>query len=145
MSIAEGRGGGNLLLQELMSEPGLQKILVIDDEVDLVETYARLLEHLGYSCQKAYDRPQAIELIDAAEPALVLTDLRLPSGDGFEIVKYVRTKWPDTPIIVMTAYHNDETAEAANAAGAFAYLRKPFSNTELAQAIHRALAASHAS
>jgi CheY-like chemotaxis protein len=125
-----------------MVAPVSQRVLVIDDEVELAETYARLLEHLGYSCEKAYDRPQAIELIDAAKPALVLTDLRLPGGDGFEIVKYVRQKWPDTPIIVMTAYGSDEAAETARDAGVFAYLRKPFSNMELAQTIHRALAAA---
>ncbi len=112
---------------------------MVDDEIELVETYVRLLEYLGYSCEKACTSPQAFERINAAQPALVLTDVRLNPGDGFEILRHLRAKWPKTPFIVMTAYHNEETAKAASEAGAKAYLRKPFSNAELASAVRTAL------
>jgi CheY-like chemotaxis protein len=141
MSIA-GLASRDLQFERPGGQLAPRKILVVDDEIDLVETYVRLLEYLGYSCDKACTPPQALDRIEAEQPALILTDLRLNPGDGFEILRHVRAKWPETPVIVMTAYHNDETAKAAREAGARAYLRKPFSNAELARTIRTALGTS---
>ena len=116
-----------------------RKILVVDDEADLVETYLRLLRALGYSCLGAQDGLSAEAMADREQPALLLTDLNMPNLDGFELIRRFRAKWPTTPVIAMTAFHTAQTEEAVNSLGANAYLRKPFSNADLVAAIRSAL------
>lgn len=115
------------------------KILLVDDEVDLVETYRRLLQILGYSCTTAHDGVQAIQLAEKQKPSLVITDLTMPVMDGFELIRWLHSRWPDLPVIAMTAFHTPQTQHAAIAAGASAYLRKPFSNSELRDLIKTTL------
>jgi DNA-binding response OmpR family regulator len=109
----------------------VQTILVIDDEADLVNTCARLLKGAGFECEMACTMDDALAKFDAKRPGLVLSDITLPDGDGFEITRYVRAKSPDTPVILMTAYHSAMSREEARRCGASQYLRKPFSNSEL--------------
>ena len=116
-----------------------RKILLIDDEPDMLSTCARLVKRLGHDCLTAHDGPQAIKMIDEQHPDLVVTDLHLPTGDGFEVSRYVRDHQPRTPVILMTAYHTQETIGQAIANGATAYLSKPFSNADLSAEIRRAL------
>src|ERR1039458_10277841 len=68
------------------------KILIVDDERDLVDAYVRLLERSGYRCTGAFDANQAIQMIDAESPDLVITDLSLPDNSGVEIVRRVDRK-----------------------------------------------------
>ncbi|MGD0074781.1 MAG: response regulator [Candidatus Binataceae bacterium] len=119
-----------------------RKILVVDDEPDMVTTCARILKRLGYDCLTAQNGPEAIRLINDQRPDLVVTDLHLPLGDGFEVSRHVRRCLPQTPVIVVTAYHTPDTVGQAYANGATGYLSKPFSNAEFSDAIRRALAAS---
>jgi len=116
-----------------------RKVLVVDDEIDLVDTCARLIEQLGYRCLKAFDGPEAVALMDAERPDVIVTDLNLPHGDGLEILHRAQETSPEIPVIMMTGYHTADVAQAASDAGAVAYLRKPFLTRELTQAIHEAL------
>ncbi len=116
-----------------------RKILVVDDEPDMVITCARLLKGMGYRCLTARTGPEAIDLVDAEHPDVVVTDLHLPVGDGFEISRHVRRSLPKTPVIVITAYHTPDTVGAAYASGATGYLAKPFSTADFKAAIQRAL------
>ncbi len=116
-----------------------RKVLVVDDELDLVDTCARLIEGLGYICLKAFDGPEAIAMIDAEHPDLIVTDFNLPHGDGLEILRRAREKPLQIPVIMMTGYHTADVAQAASDAGARAYLRKPFLTRELTQAVCSAL------
>jgi two-component system, NtrC family, response regulator HydG len=115
------------------------KILIVDDELDLVDTCARLIEALGYVCLKAFDGPEAITMINAEHPDLIVTDFNLPHGDGLEILRCAHENRPEIPVIMMTGYHTPDTAQAASEAGATAYLRKPFLTNELTQAVQSAL------
>jgi CheY-like chemotaxis protein len=108
-----------------------ETILIVDDEVDLAETWARLLRKAGFTCLVACDSGEALSLFDSAQPALVLSDIVLPTADGFEIARCVKRKSPDTPIILMTANHIPGMEENARKAGAALYLRKPVSNSQL--------------
>lgn len=74
-------------------------------------------------------------MFDQNRPNLVLSDITLPNGDGFEIARHVRQKSPDTPIILMTAYHSAGAPEEARRAGANKYLRKPFSIAEMVSSV----------
>ncbi len=116
-----------------------KKILVADDEADLVATCVRFLEQLGYRCLKAYDASRAIELVAREEPDLVITDLQLPDRTGLEIAQHIRQTRRRTPVILITAYNDPGVAEAAYEAGANAYLTKPFSLSDLAKAADSAL------
>ena len=68
------------------------KILIVDDERDLVDAYVRLLERSGHRCVGAFDASEAIRIIDAESPDLVITDLSLPDISGIEIIRHVRAK-----------------------------------------------------
>jgi DNA-binding response OmpR family regulator len=116
------------------------KILIVDDERDLVDAYVRLLERSGHRCVAAFDAKEAIQIIDAESPDLVITDLSLPDSSGIEIIRHVRAKSPSTPIIVMSGHNTPELNEAAHAAGANISLLKPVSIAMLRRVIVEALA-----
>jgi DNA-binding response OmpR family regulator len=116
------------------------KILIVDDERDLVDAYVRLLERSGHQCVGAFDANEAIQIIDSEPPDLVITDLSLPDTSGIEIIRHVRAKSATTPIIVMSGHNTPELYEAAKAAGANISLLKPVSIAELRRVIAEALA-----
>ena len=111
--------------------PMAQSVLIVDDEKDLADTCARLLRRAGFECLVAYGFEEALSLFDSNRPALVLSDLTLPTGNGFEVARHVRKSAPDTRIVLMTAYHSANAEQEAVLAGADGYLRKPFQNAEL--------------
>jgi DNA-binding NtrC family response regulator len=115
------------------------KVLIVDDERDFLGTWARLLNRTGYVCMTAESVSSALPLIDVERPDLVITDLNFPIGNGFEIVRHVRAKFPQTPVIIITAYQTPSTEQAATSAGAVDYLAKPFSVAVFADAVARAL------
>src|SRR5579863_555962 len=116
------------------------KILIVDDERDLVDAYVRLLERAGHRCVGAFSGHEAIELIDADTPDLVLTDLSLPDSNGIDVVRHARAKSERLPIIVMSGANTRGMNEAARAAGATVCLLKPVSIAELKRVIGDALA-----
>jgi CheY-like chemotaxis protein len=114
-------------------------ILIVDDETEFLDTWTRLLERQGFRCVTADNAPQAIALLSSERPDLVLTDLNLPVGDGFEVAHQARMHSPAIPVIIVTAYNTPENAARARSAGVDGYLPKPFSNRALTQAIQSAL------
>ena len=119
------------------------KILIVDDERDLVDAYVRLLERAGHRCVGAFGAHEAIELIDADTPDLVLTDLSLPDSNGLEVIRHLRAKSAIIPIIVMSGHNTQGMNEAARAAGANLCLLKPVSIAELKRVIGDALKRYH--
>jgi two-component system response regulator PilR (NtrC family) len=117
------------------------KILIVDDERDLVDAYMRLLERAGHRCFGAFDANEAIQIIDAESLDLVITDLSLPDTSGIEVVRHIRSKSKDTPVIVMSGHNTPELNQAAHAAGASMSLLKPVSIAVLRRVIAEALAA----
>ena len=110
-------------------------ILIVDDETEMADTCARVLRARGFNCLVAYDTSNAFALMDSEHPALVVSDITMPDGDGFEVARHAGKKSPKIPVILMTAYHTPEIARHAQQAGAVAYLRKPFPNAELIAAV----------
>ena len=94
------------------------KLLIIDDEADLVEALNQYLSQSGHICATALKYHEAIDQIAQDHPELVLTDYRLPDGDGLGIIKTVRQKSQRTPVILMTAYDNPSLKQMALKAGA---------------------------
>lgn len=115
------------------------KTLIVDDEPDLLVTCARLLEQAGHVCLTAQTGGEAIGLIDAERPNLVVTDLRLPTIDGLAVARHARRLTPPVPVILITAYSTPESKRDALQAGVEVYLPKPFSAAEFLNAVRRAL------
>jgi CheY-like chemotaxis protein len=101
-------------------------ILVVDDEADLISTYERLLRRGGYRVVTAGTRGAGLAIVEREPLALVITDLRLPDGDGLDLVRAARQLPMATPTIVVTGFASEASRTAALAAGAAAYLAKPF-------------------
>lgn len=77
---------------------------------------------------------------DSSKPSLVLSDINLGVGDGFEVARHVRDNSQGTPVVLMTTHHSETASEQAAREGASAYLRKPFSNSELVAMVKSLLA-----
>jgi len=118
----------------------MSRILVVEDEVDLVVTYERLLRREGYRVVTAASRAEGLKAIGAAPPALVISDLRLPDGNGLDIIRAARALDPPAPVIVVTAFVSQAAREAALASGATAFLAKPFPASALLRLVHDELA-----
>jgi two-component system response regulator PilR (NtrC family) len=104
----------------------MHPILVVDDEADFVANYQRLLRRQGYRMISAGSCGDGLVIVEREPLALVITDLRLPDGDGLELVRVARRLPTPTPSIVVTGFASEASRMAALAAGASAYLAKPF-------------------
>jgi DNA-binding response OmpR family regulator len=120
--------------------PRRVRILLVDDERDLVDAYTRLLARAGYDCLGAFDHDQAIARIDAEPFDLMITDLSLPRHSGLEIIRRARSGARAVPVIVMTGHNTPDLNQAAREAGADTCLLKPVSITELTLVIRETLA-----
>lgn len=114
-------------------------VLVIDDEPDIRELIALTLSRMGIGCDTAVDYNQGLECIRKNNYSLVLTDMRLPDGDGIEIVKYIQKFKPQIPVAVITAFGNVEAAVNTLKAGAFDYVSKPVDLSMLKELVKTAL------
>ena len=105
-------------------------ILVVDDEQRIIDLARMYIEQAGYRVASATDGKEALDKILADAPALVVLDLMLPTMDGFEVCRRVRTR-SDVPIIMLTARTDDIDKIVGLEMGADDYLTKPFNPREL--------------
>jgi two-component system response regulator PilR (NtrC family) len=109
----------------------MQRILVVEDEPDLRKVLATLLKRGGYTVDLADSGTAACEKMGSEIYDLVVTDLKLPGADGIEVLRTSKELYPDTPVIIITAYSTDEAAEDARRLGAFNYILKPFDTDKI--------------
>jgi len=114
-------------------------VLVVDDEADIRELLELTLLRMGLGVESAGSVAQATELLKAHGFDLCLTDMRLPDGDGLELVRYIGANCTDLPVAVITAHGSTENAVAALKAGAFDYVSKPLSLEQLRTLVKSAL------
>jgi DNA-binding NtrC family response regulator len=119
--------------------PAPAEILIVEDKESLRTMLRHALERPGHTVLEASDEPQAIRFLRDNQPAIVLSDLRLPEGDGFGVLRASKEIDPDVPVIVMTAYGSIEDAVAAMKAGALDFLAKPVDPDHLMLLVSRAL------
>ena len=114
-----------------------EKVLIIDDDEQLVDAYREYLTQGGYSVDCAHELEEAETLLDHFSYSVVITDLRLSklAFGGLEVIKHVRETCPQTRVIVLTAYGWPELKAEASASGADAFLRKPTQLRELGKTI----------
>jgi response regulator NasT len=116
------------------------RILIAEDETIIRLDLRELLERAGYEvCAEARDGNEAVELARSAKPDLAVLDVKMPQLDGIEAARRILDERP-IPIVMLTAYGQDELVSRAVEAGVFGYLVKPFRETDLLPAIHTARA-----
>jgi DNA-binding NtrC family response regulator len=115
------------------------RVLVADDEPPVVRVLRRLLEGDGYQVLEAYSREEALDQLDQG-PEVVLLDLRLGEASGQELLGRIRSRSPDTEVVIVTGYATVDSAVECMRAGAFDYLSKPFDDPHrVLQTLRRAL------
>jgi DNA-binding NtrC family response regulator len=119
-----------------MAEP---RILIVDDEPDMVDNCARILRRAGHRCLTATDPHRALTLLESERPDLLLTDLKMPEVDGLTLLRRAHEVDPALPVVLITAFATIESAVAAIKQGAFDYLPKTFSVDQLTLVVDRAL------
>jgi DNA-binding NtrC family response regulator len=114
------------------------RVLVVDDKENMLKLFAKILGE-GYQLTTASDGDRAMALVGAQEFDVVVTDLRMPGADGFEVLKAVKARSPDTEVVMMTAFATVADAVEAMKQGAYDYLQKPFDPDAAALVVARAL------
>ena len=113
--------------------PEKKRILLVDDEPDLVQLVSLRLQAAGYEVQTAYDGQQAIEQVKKNRPDLMILDLMLPKIDGYKVCRLLKfdERTQNLPILIFTARAQAEDVTLATECGADAYLTKPFDASTL--------------
>ncbi|MFG1402225.1 nitrogen assimilation response regulator NtrX [Xanthobacter sediminis] len=116
-------------------------ILIVDDEADIGELVAGILEDEGYSARTARDADGALASIAARRPNLIFLDIWLQGSrlDGLELLNEIKTQYPDVPVVMISGHGNIETAVAAIKRGAYDFIEKPFNADRLVMVAERAL------
>jgi DNA-binding response OmpR family regulator len=120
----------------------MEKILVVDDEIEVTELIEEFLKESGYQVMVAKSKKELLEIIPQFDPGIVLLDIRLPDGDGIEILKEIRSLYPKIEVIMVTGLADRQIALEALQNGAIDYITKPIdlaylANSVLAKAVER--------
>src|SRR5688572_11302475 len=115
-------------------------VLVVDDEPNLRKVLGTLLEGAGHATSRAANAHEALDLVRSQDPDLVITDLRMPDGDGMELLSWMRRDFPEIPVIVLTAHGSIDLAVEAMRRGAHDFLGKPFEKERVLATVAAALA-----
>jgi DNA-binding NtrC family response regulator len=121
-------------------KPAAATILLVEDKESLRTMMRHALEAQGHHVVEARDQPEAVQRLKDSIPAVVLSDLRLPEGDGFGVLDAAKDVDPELPVIVMTAFGGIQDAVTAMKAGAMDFLAKPVDPDHLLLLVERALA-----
>lgn len=116
------------------------RILIVDDEEAIREIVHSMLTISGFRCQQAGSGAEALAILESGEEfELILTDLMMSGMDGIALLERTKEKYPDVPVVMVTAVHDISVALAAIRNGAYDYLLKPFEREQLLAIVRRAL------
>ena len=118
-----------------------KKILIVDDERDIVKALKIRLEHNGYNVVAAFDGAQGIFMAHKEKPSLIILDIRMPAGDGFSVAEKLKqsSQTQRIPIIFLTGSPERNAEERAMEVGARFYIKKPYDPEDLLDAVRRAM------
>src|SRR3954470_7302934 len=134
-NVKNGKTGVNL---GILMQP--DRILVVDDEEAIREIVASMLVAAKYECRQASSGLEALALLNSGEEfELMLSDLMMAELDGIGLLERTKEKFPDMPVVMVTAVHDISVALAAIRNGAYDYLLKPFEREQLLATVRRAL------
>lgn len=117
----------------------MEKILVVDDELNMQMVLKAMLQREGYEILTASDGIEALGILKGDQPAAIVTDLKMPRLDGMGLLEKVQDCFPDIPVIMITAHGTVSTAVEALKKGALDYITKPFDQDDLKNIIHKAV------
>jgi two-component system NtrC family response regulator len=117
----------------------METVLIVDDEKNYPLILGAVLEEEGFETLTANSGDEALEILEHSDIDLVLTDMKMPSMDGIELLERIKEKNPDLPVIMMTAYGTVEKAVEAMQKGAYNYILKPFDNESLVVYVNKAV------
>ena len=110
------------------------KVLVVDDEAVVRESYLRTLDGVRYNVRAALDGAEALRMMEAEHFDVILLDIRMPKMDGIEVLRQIKKRWPECEVVIITGYPSIETAKEAVRLGAYNYLAKPVGPQEIVEA-----------
>ena len=114
-------------------------ILVVDDEINIRGALVTMLQKKGHQVRGVATAEEGLAQLDEASAELVVTDLRMPGIGGMEFLRRLKDRWPDTEVVVMTAYGSIDTAVEAMRCGAYDYLTKPIDRERFPIVVDKAL------
>ena len=117
----------------------MEKILIVDDEIALRQSLNILLARHGYSVETADSANQALSILENEHFDMVISDLRMKEMNGLELLRRIKTSYPDIEVIILTAFGSIGGAVEAMKSGAFDYVTKPFKNEQLLVVVEKAL------
>ena len=117
----------------------METVLVVDDEKNYPLILGAVLEEEGFEVLTANSGMEALEIQKTSDVDLVLTDMKMPSMDGLELLEKIKARDPDCPVIMMTAYGSVDKAVEAMEKGAYSYILKPFDNEKLVVYVNKAI------
>ncbi len=115
----------------------MPRVLIVDDDADMVTTCAQILSGHGYVCLTASAGSEAIAMMDAERPDLVVTDLHMPGVDGLAVARHARQQVPPIPVVLITAWPCARGVRDGPLTTA--RLAKPFANADLVATVRHAL------
>jgi len=114
------------------------RILIVDDELMMRRLLEKILIREGYQVLTAADGEQALEILRSDTVHLVISDMKMPKMDGFELLRVVKEEYPAVGMIMMTAFGDTYTVKDALLLGADEYISKPFKSFEVSLVVERA-------
>jgi len=120
-----------------------ERILVVDDEEPIREMVSKIIHHIGYEAVAVRNGKEALEALKKEPFSILITDIKMPEMDGFELTKTVRKDFKNIPIICMTAHGTSYMYTDVVAAGATDYITKPFSVDEMRAKLSRVIREKH--
>jgi DNA-binding response OmpR family regulator len=115
------------------------KILLVDDEEEFVTTLAERLELRGLQARTALNGEDALHMIEAETPQIVILDVMMPGLGGFEVLRRIKAQHPQIPVILLTGRGSEKEGVKGMELGAFDYLMKPLNIEELIKKMQEAL------
>lgn len=116
-----------------------KKILIVDDDEQILELLSEIMEEEGFSTDVASDGKEAFKKLENGNYHLVISDIRMPGIDGFEVLQQVKEKYKKTKVILMTGYTEEYDISDALVLGADDYITKPFDDSKVILAVNNAL------
>ena len=113
----------------------MPRILIVDDEQDLLDELSEVLAENGYEVDTALNGPEALKKIEAFQPHIMLLDIAMPGMDGLETLRRAKEVDPDLGVVMATAIDEEPMAQRATRLGAFAYITKPIDLEHLIRSV----------
>jgi two-component system response regulator PilR (NtrC family) len=112
-----------------------ESVLVVDDQELIREILVKIVEREGYSVDEAGDGQEALEKLAEKSYQFVISDIKMPRMDGIELLKAIKAQYPETMVLLITAYSGRIGPRMALEVGADCFITKPFKNMEISQTL----------